>query len=81
MGGRRLRGSGTRRPFAIALLRAASLYLCPAICLTVQRENSQLKDVAQVEAPGERGGAAGARGGMALDPPMVIRCMNSAAST
>jgi hypothetical protein len=53
----------------------------PAICLTVRRENSQLKDVAQVEAPGERGGAAGVRGGMALDPPMVIRCMNSAAST
>jgi len=33
------------------------------------------------EEPGECSGAPGARGGMALDPPMVIRCMNSAAST
>ena len=39
------------------------------------------KDVAQVEKPGERGGAPGARGGVALAPPTVIRCMNSAAST
>ena len=79
-----------RTPFAW-LGHAAAIRHCPAsrsvalplpaICLTVRRENSQLKDVAQVEAPGERGGEAGARGGMALDPPMVIRCMNSAAST
>ena len=40
-----------------------------------------VEDVAQVEKPGERGGAPGARGGVALDPPTVIRCMNSAAST
>ena len=40
-----------------------------------------VKDVGQVEDPGERGGAPGARGGVALDPPTVIRCMNSAAST
>ena len=39
------------------------------------------KDVAHVEEPGQRGGAAGTRGGMPLDPPTVIRCMNSAAST
>jgi len=32
-----------------------------------------INDVAQVEEPGERGGAAGTRGGMALDPPTVIR--------
>jgi pimeloyl-ACP methyl ester carboxylesterase len=36
--------------------------------------------VGQDEEPGERGSAPGARGGVALDPPMVIRCMNSAAS-
>ena len=40
-----------------------------------------MEGVAQVEEPGERGGAPGARGGVALDPPTVIRCMNSAAST
>ena len=40
-----------------------------------------IEGVAQVEEPGERGGAPGARGGMALEPPTVIGCMNSAAST
>jgi hypothetical protein len=32
--------------------------------------------VAQVEEPGERCGGPGARGGVVLDPPTVIRCMN-----
>jgi hypothetical protein len=34
-----------------------------------------LARVGQVEEPGERGGAPGARGGVALDPPTVIRCI------
>ena len=34
-----------------------------------------IEDVAQVEEPGERGGASGAPGEMARDPPTVIRCM------
>jgi len=42
---------------------------------------SGVEGVAQVEEPVERGGAPGARGGVVLDPPTVIRCMNSAAST
>jgi bifunctional non-homologous end joining protein LigD len=40
-----------------------------------------VEDVGQDEEPGQRCGAPGARGGVALDPPTVIRCMNSAAST
>ena len=35
-----------------------------------------VEGVGQDEEPGERGGAAGARGGMAQDPPTVIRSMN-----
>ena len=35
-----------------------------------------IQDVAQVEESGERGGAPGARGGMALAPPTVIKYMN-----
>src|SRR6267142_1047876 len=41
-------------------------------CVLSQRA---VKDVAQVEEPGERGGAPGARGGVALAPSFILRSM------
>ncbi len=79
-----------RTPFAW-LGHAAAIRHCPAsrsvalplpaICLTVRRENSQLKDVAQVEEPGDAAVRWEALGLSGIRPAYVIRRMNSAAST